>query len=82
MDDAINTYSDESAGVIAVPGFEKRVSPVAGLTGNLVLWVLTAQWADYMAQRGEMPYFWKGYHENGGREYDDLAQAVFLKRGY
>ena len=82
VDDAVNTYADESAGVIAVPGFEKKVSPAAGLTGDLVLWMLTAQWTDHMARRGEMPYYWKGYHENGGKEYDDLAQAKFLKRGY
>jgi hypothetical protein len=82
VDDAVNTYADESAGVIAVPGFEKKVSPVAGLTGDLVLWMLTAQWTDHMAQRGEMPYYWKGYHENGGREYDDLALPRYQKRGY
>jgi uncharacterized phosphosugar-binding protein len=82
VDDSINTFSDESTGVIAVPGFEKKVSPVAGLTGDLVLWMLTAQWADHMARRGEMPYFWKGYHENEGREYDNIVQPLFLKRGY
>jgi hypothetical protein len=55
---------------------------VATLTGDLVLWLLTAQWADHMAGRGEMPYFWKGYHENGGREFDELAEAIYKKRGY
>ncbi|MBN1294486.1 MAG: hypothetical protein JXB48_21795 [Candidatus Latescibacteria bacterium] len=82
VDYAFNTYSDESAGVIEVKGFEKKVSPVSGLTGDLVLWMLTAQWTDHMCRRGEAPYYWKGYHETGGREYDDLVHPYFLERGY
>lgn len=82
VDYAFNTYSDESAGVIEVKGFDEKVSPVSGLTGDLVLWLLTAQWADHMCRRGEIPYFWKGYHENGGREYDDLVHPIYLERGY
>lgn len=82
VDDAFNTYSDESAGVIAVRGFEEKVAPMAGLTGNLILWMLTAQWTDHMARRGEMPYYWMGFHENGGGEYDNAVRPYFLKRGY
>ena len=79
---AFNTYSDESEGVIAVNGFEKKVSPVSGLTGHLILWMLTAQWTDHMCRRGEVPYYWKGYHEEGGREYDNQVHPYYLKRGY
>jgi uncharacterized phosphosugar-binding protein len=82
VDDALNTYADERAGVIAVPGFPEKVSPVAGLTGDLVLWLLTAQWTDHMARRGEMPYYWKGYHEAGGQEFDKMALEIYKKRGY
>ena len=82
VDDAFNSYSDESAGVIAVPGFAEKVSPLAGLTGNLIHWMLTAQWTDHMYRRGEMPYFWQGYHENGGQAYDNEVHPKFLKRGY
>jgi uncharacterized phosphosugar-binding protein len=82
LDEAVNTYADERAGVVAVPGFPEKICPVSTMTGDLVLWLLTAQWADHMARRGEMPYFWKGYHENGGREFDDLAEAIYKKRGY
>jgi len=81
-DVAFNTYADESEGVIDVKGFDKKISPLSTLTGNLVMWMLTAQWTDHMARRGEMPYYWKGYHENGGKEYDEMAKAVFDKRGY
>ncbi|MBN1294541.1 MAG: hypothetical protein JXB48_22070, partial [Candidatus Latescibacteria bacterium] len=82
VDDALNTYSDESAGVIEVEGLDKKVCPITGLTGNLILWMLTAQWTDHMAQRGEMPYYWQGFHESGGREYDNGVRPYFLERGY
>lgn len=82
VDDAFNSYSDESAGVIAVNGFDKKVSPLAGLTGNLIHWMLTAQWTDHMARRGEMPYYWQGYHENGGVDFDNAVKPYFDKRGY
>jgi hypothetical protein len=81
-DVAFNSYSDESAGVIAVPGFREKVSPLAGLTGDLILWMLTAQWTDHMAKRGEMPYYWQGYHEFEGDLYDNLVHPLYLKRGY
>jgi len=82
VDIAFNSYSDESAGVIEAEGFPEKVSPLSGVTGNLIHWMLTAQWADHMARRGEMPYFWQGYHENGGKEYDDMVHPYFLERGY
>ena len=82
VESALNTYSDESEGVIAVKGFKQKVSPLSGLTGSLVHWMLTAQWADHMARRGEMPYFWQGYHERGGKEYDEAVHPYFLERGY
>jgi hypothetical protein len=82
VDGAFNTYCDERAGVIKVEGFPEKVSPLTGLTGNLVHWMLTAQWSDHMARRGEMPYFWQGMHETGGMEYDEMVRPYFLKRGY
>jgi len=82
VDDAFNSYSDESAGVIEVPGFDEKVCPLSGLTGNLIHWMLTAQWTDHMARRGEMPYYWQGYHETGGQEYDNAVLPYFEKRGY
>ncbi len=82
VDTAFSSYSEEPAGVIDAPGFDEKVSPTSGIAGNLIHWMLTAQWADHMARRGEMPYFWQGYHESGGREYDDLVHPHFLERGY
>ena len=82
VDAAFNTYSDESEGVIAVKNFDDKVCPLTGLTGNFVHWLLMAQWTDHMARRGEMPYYWQGYHERDGQEYDKAANPLFLKRGY
>ena len=64
-----------------MPGFDYKISPIAGLTGNLVLWMLTAQWTDHMARRGEMPYYWQGFHENGAGDYNKMIRPYFEKRG-
>ncbi len=81
-DDSFNSYSDESEGVLSIKGFDKKVCPTAGLTGLLAHWMLMAAWTDRMAQRGEMPYYWKGFHEKGGQEYDQFARPHFMVRGY
>jgi hypothetical protein len=82
VDNAFNTYSDESEGVLSIPGFPKKICPLTGLTGNFVHWMLMAQWTDHMARRGEMPYFWQGYHEAGGPEYGRMVKPYFDRRGY
>ncbi|HUT63420.1 MAG TPA: hypothetical protein VMZ04_05630, partial [Anaerolineae bacterium] len=82
VDVAFNSYCDESAGVIAVEGFKEKVSPLGGICGNLIHWMLMARWTDHMARRGEMPYYWKGFHEEGGQEYDNAMLPVAQKRGY
>ena len=56
VDAAFNTYSDESEGVFEIKGFDKKVCPLTGLTGNMVHWMLMAQWTDHMARRGAMPW--------------------------
>jgi len=82
VDAAFNTYSDESEGVLQIKGFKKKICPLTGLTGNMVHWMLMAAWTDHMARRGEMPYYYQGYHERDGQEYDRLAKPLFEKRGY
>jgi len=82
VDDAFNTYSYESEGVLEVKGFDKKICPTTGLTGLLIHWMLMAQWTEHMARRGEMPYYWKGAHENGGQEYNKAVRPYFLQRGY
>jgi len=82
VDVALNTYSDESEGVIAVKGFDKKACPLTGLTGNLILWLLTAQWTDHMARRGEMPYFRWGRCYGGGEYLDTIVIPNTKIRGY
>lgn len=82
VDVAINTHSRDGAGILDIPGFDEPVCPISGLSGNLVLWLLTAQWTYHMVQRNQTPNYWQNYWEVGAIEYDDQAQASFLERGY
>ncbi|MDQ3280676.1 MAG: hypothetical protein M3Q69_04615 [Acidobacteriota bacterium] len=82
VDVAIDTHSGDGAGVLDVQGFDEKVCPISGLSGNLVLWLLTAQWTWHMVQRNETPYYWQNYLEVGAVEYDDLTHAKFVERGY
>jgi hypothetical protein len=36
-----------------VEGFAEKIGPISGLSGNLVLWLLTAQWTYHMVQRND-----------------------------
>ena len=81
-DFAINTHSGDGAGVLHIPGFDEPVCPISGISGNLVLWLLTAQWTYRMVERGQTPNYWQNYWEVGASEYDDRAHANFLERGY
>lgn len=82
VDVAIDTHSGDGAGVLEVEGYDEKICPLSGLSGNLVLWLLTAQWTYHMVQRNETPYFWQNYLEVGAVEYDNLTHAKFLERGY
>lgn len=82
VDAAFNNYSDESEGVLEIQGFDKKICPLTGLTGNMIHWMLMASWTDHMASRGEMPYYYQGFHERDGQAYDKLAEPLYEKRGY
>ena len=40
VDAAFNNYSDESGGVLDIKGFDKKVCPLTGLTGNMIHWMV------------------------------------------
>ncbi len=82
IDYAFNTYSEERNGVIDVPGFDNKICPATGVTGNLVHWLLTAQWADHMACRDETPYFRWGRCYGGAEYLDTIVIPNTKKRGY
>jgi len=81
-DIAFNTHSPESWGVVEVPGGDRPVCPTTGVIGDLVLWLIVAQWTQVMAGRGEFPYFWKGFFMKNGRGYNDMIRPYFEKRGW
>jgi hypothetical protein len=35
-----------------------------------------------MVRRGFVPWFWMGFFQVGGKEYDDAVRPFFLKQGY
>ena len=82
VDSAFNNYSDESEGVFSFKGFDKKICPIGGLTGNTIHWMLMAAWSDHMAQRGEMPCYWQGFHEREGQAYDKITKEFYDGRGY
>lgn len=82
VDVAINTHSGDGAGMLEFEGYKEKVCPVSGLSGDLVLWMLTAQWTDDMVHAKETPYFWQNYQAVGGVEYDDVTYAKYEKRGF
>ncbi|MFC1541710.1 hypothetical protein ACFL50_04575 [Candidatus Latescibacterota bacterium] len=81
-DNSLNTYSPEIAGIIDIKGYGEKICPLTGVTGNLVHWMLTAQWADHMARRGEMPYFRLGVNYDAGVYNREIAIPNAKKRGY
>lgn len=82
VDFAFNTYSPESWGVVPIKSRELKVCPTTGVIGDLVLWLLVAQWVDEMSHRGEFPYFWKGFFMKNGGEYNNAISPYYEARGW
>ena len=82
VDAAFDSYSPENWGVVPVQGLDRKVCPTTGVIGDLIMWLIVAQWTDEMARRGAFPYFWKGFFMKGGREYNDGIRPLFEKRGW
>jgi len=82
VDAAFNSYSPESWGVVPIKGLKQKACPTTGVIGDLILWLIVAQWTDIMAQRGEFPYFWKGFFMKNGREYNNSVLPYFKARGW
>ena len=82
VDAAFNNYSPESWGVVPIKGLDQKVCPTTGVIGDLILWLIVAQWTHTMAERGEFPYFWKGFFMKNGREYNNAVLPYFNARGW
>jgi len=81
-DVAFDSHSPESWGVVPIEGLERKVCPTTGVIGDLILWLIVAEWADSMAKRGEFPYFWKGIFMKNGREHNNMVRPYFEARGW
>lgn len=82
VDIAFNNYSPDSWGVVPVKGLDRRACPATGVIGDLVLWLLMAEWTDVMARRDLFPYFWKGIFMKNGTEYNNQVRPLFEARGW
>lgn len=78
----VDNLCPEGGGLIRVPGRERRVATLGGVVNNVLMWVFTAQFVDEMVRRGFVPWFWMGFFQVGGKEYDDAVRPFFLRRGY
>jgi uncharacterized phosphosugar-binding protein len=78
----IDNLSPEGGGLLEIPGFPRKVATVGGVINNVLMWIYTAQLVDEMVRRGFVPWFWMGFFQAGGKEYDDAVRPFFLRRGY
>ena len=81
-DVGFNNFSPESGGVIKIKGRKDSICPTSGIVGNIIQQMLCAQWADEMVRRGSIPYYWMGFFQIGGREYDNGVRPFFIIQGF
>jgi hypothetical protein len=78
----IDNLGPEGGGLLEIPGFPEKVGVVNGVMNNMLMWIFTAQFIDEMVRRGWVPWFWMGFYQSGGREYDDAIKQFFQKQGF
>ena len=81
-DAGFDNLSPESGGVIKVKGRKETICPTSGIVGNIIQQMICAQWTDEMVRRGSIPYYWMGFFQKGGREYDDAVRPFFELQGF
>jgi len=81
-DVAFNSYSPENWGVVPVEKLDRKVCPTTGVIGDLILWLLIAEWTHVMAGRNLFPYFLKGIFMKNGTEYNNAMRPLFEARGW
>jgi len=78
----IDNLSPEGGGLLKIKGIDEKVATVGGVLNNWLAWIFTAQFIDEMVRRGSIPWFWLGWYQKGGREYDDAIRPFFLEQGF
>ena len=81
-DAGFDNFSPESGGVIAIKGRQGSICPTSGIVGNVIQQMISAQWVDEMVRRGSVPFFWMGFFQAGGTEYDKGIRPFFEKQGF
>jgi len=78
----IDNHCPEGYGLLDIPGFDRKVGTVASILNNTLMWIFTAQFIDEMVRRGWIPWFYLGYYQVGGRDYDVAIRRFFEKQGF
>jgi|SaaInl7_200m_RNA_FD_contig_61_350741_length_1587_multi_11_in_0_out_0_1 hypothetical protein len=81
-DIGFNNFSPEYGGVISVKGRKDTICPTSGIVSNIIQQMLCAQWTDEMCRRGAVPWYWMGFFQVGGAEYDRGIRPFFQIQGY
>lgn len=81
-DVGFNNFSPEFGGVIKINDRKDTICPTSGIVGNVIQQMICAQWTDEMVRRGSIPYYWMGFFQMGGREYDDGVRPFFEIQGF
>jgi len=81
-DVGFDNFSPESGGVIKIKGRKDTICQTSGIVGNVIQQMICAQWTDEMVRRGSIPYYWMGFFQVGGREYDDGVRPFFMIQGF
>lgn len=78
----IDNLCPEGGGMFDIDGFDDKVATAGGVMNNWLMWIFTAQFIDEMVRRGWIPWFWLGFYQVGGREYDEAIKPFFQKQGF
>lgn len=78
----IDNLSPEGEGFFEIKGFDGKVAVLGSIMNNMLMWIFTAQFIDEMVRRGWIPWFWLGFYQVGGREYDEAIKPFFQKQGF
>lgn len=78
----IDNLCPEGGGLMEITGFDKKIGAVGGIMNNMLMWIFTAQFIDEMVRRGWIPWFWLGFYQTGGREYDNAVKLFFQRQGF
>jgi len=78
----IDNFCPEGTGLMEIEGYDRKIGSIGSVMNNMLMWIFTAQFIDEMVRRGRIPWFYLGYHQIGGAEYDTAIRQFFEKQGF